>query len=178
MKTFHKSSHAMQLATTPRFSATRFRKTLLAVLHLAAGVLPVLAQDPAADDFQRASLGANWTKYNANAEIVNGADLGSPTPSTTSQMYVGWTASTFAADQFCEAVVAARPDTMLIQLFVRRRASDVARNAFVFTDENGSGGIGAPNGSSNTTACLRRRRAPWRARWPRRPRRATRCAWR
>ena len=108
-------------------------------------MLPVLAQDPASDDFQRASLGANWTKYNANAEIVNGADLGSLTPSTTSLMYVGWTASTFAADQFCEAVVAAgRPDTMLIQLFVRRRASDVARYAFAFTDENGSGGIGPP----------------------------------
>ena len=112
-----------------------FRKTLLAALYLAAGAL--FAQDPAADDFQRASLGANWTKYNANSEIVNGADVGMPSPSTTSLFYIGWAASTFAADQFCEAVIAnGKPDTLLPQIFARRRASDIARYAFHFSDEN------------------------------------------
>lgn len=104
------------------------------------------AQDPAADDFQRASLGPNWTRYTANAEIVNGADVGVPAPSTTSLFYIGWTASTFDADQFSEAIVAnGRPDTMFLQMWVRRRASDLARYAFHFNDENPDGtGIANP----------------------------------
>ncbi len=114
---------------------------------MGAGLAIVSAQDPAADDFQRASLGPNWTRYSgSNAEIVNGADLGAPTPSTTTLILVGWTASTFGADQFSEGIIAdGWPDTMLPQIFVRRRAGDLARYAFHFNDENAAGnGIANP----------------------------------
>src|SRR5687768_10153958 len=120
---------------TRQFSPSVVRKTSWVLLHFVAGLAIVSAQDPAADDFQRASLGPNWTRYNANAEIVNGADVGVPAPSTTSLFYIGWTASTFDADQFSEAIVAnGRPDTMLPQIYVRRRANDIARYAFHFND--------------------------------------------
>lgn len=104
----------------------------------------VRAQDPAQDDFERPSLGGDWTRISgSNAEIVNGSDLGAP---TNVWLFVGWTASEFAADQFCEAVIAnERPDTMLTQVYVRRRTNDLARYGFHFNDENGDGtGIANP----------------------------------
>jgi hypothetical protein len=106
----------------------------------------VLSTDPAADTFTRTSLGANWTRFAANAEIVNGADAGAPAPSATIPFLIGWTGSTFGADQFSEAIIAAgKPDTMLTEVFVRRRMSDAARYALVFTDENADGtGIANP----------------------------------
>lgn len=107
-------------------------------------IFAAAAQEPAQDDFERASLGGDWIRISgSNAEIVNGSDLGTP---TNVWLFVGWTASAFAADQFCEAVIAnGRPDTMLTQVYVRRRTNDLARYGFHFNDENKDGtGIGNP----------------------------------
>jgi len=94
------------------------------------------AQDPAADNFERATLGSGWTRYGGSqAEIVNGHDLGAPDPSIW--CFVVWTASTFDADQFSEVVTAAvKPDSLLTQVYVRQRVSDLARYGFHFNDEN------------------------------------------
>jgi hypothetical protein len=102
------------------------------------------AQDPARDDFERVSLGGNWTRFSgSDAEIVNGSDLGKP---TNAWLFVGWTASEFAADQFCEAVIAdGRPVSLLTQVYARRRTNDLARYGFHFNDENEDGtGIANP----------------------------------
>jgi len=74
---------------------------------------------------------------------VNGSDLGKP---TANWVFVGWIGSGFDADQFCEAVMAqAKPDTLLTQVYVRRRSSDLARYGFHFNDENADGtGIANP----------------------------------
>jgi hypothetical protein len=94
------------------------------------------AQNPAADDFERPSLGANWTRYGGSqAQIVNGHDLGAPDPSIW--CFVVWTASTFDADQFSEVITApGKPDSLLTQVYVRQRASDLARYGFHFNNEN------------------------------------------
>lgn len=115
---------------------------IAAALFTAAAA--AVAADPAADDFERPTLGSNWTRFGGSiAEIVNGHDLGVP---TNTWLFVGWTASTFDADQFCEAIIAdARPDTLLTQVYVRRRPSDLARYGFHFNDENADGtGIANP----------------------------------
>lgn len=119
-----------------------FRSALM--LHCLLVTISLGAQDPALDDFERAALGGNWTRFSgSDAEIVNGSDLGKP---ASAWVFVGWTASEFAADQFCEAVIAdGRPDTMLTQVYVRRRTSDLARYGFHFNDENEDGtGIANP----------------------------------
>src|SRR5881396_1252260 len=95
--------------------------SLLAGLLLASALRVLATQDPAFDDFERSSLGTNWTRYGGSqAEIVNGHDLGAPDPSIW--CFVVWTASTFDADQFSEVVTAAaKPDTLLTQVYVRQR---------------------------------------------------------
>ena len=96
----------------------------------------LLAQNPAADDFERATLGTNWTRYGGSqAEVVNGHDLGSPDPSIW--CFVVWKASSFDADQFSEVVTATgKPDSLLTQVYVRQRAADLARYGFHFNNEN------------------------------------------
>jgi hypothetical protein len=105
-------------------------------LILLVSALRLSAQDPAADDFERATLGPNWTRYGGSqAEIVNGHDLGARDPSIW--CFVVWTASTFDADQFSEVLMAAsKPDSLLTQVYVRQRASDLARYGFHFNNEN------------------------------------------
>jgi hypothetical protein len=99
-------------------------------------LVSVLAQNPSADDFERAALGTNWIRYGGSqAQIVNGHDLGAPDPSIW--CFVVWNASTFDVDQFSEVVTAAgKPDSLLTQVYVRQRASDLARYGFHFNNEN------------------------------------------
>ena len=86
--------------------------------------------------FERATLGTNWTRYGGSqAEIVNGHDLGAPDPSIW--CFVVWKASSFDADQFSEVITATgKPDSLLTQVYVRQRASDLARYGFHFNNEN------------------------------------------
>lgn len=85
--------------------------------------------DPAADDFERHSLGPNWLRLaGSTADIVNMSDLGSP---QASGCVVAWIASQFAANQFNEVTTSLdkSPD-MLTQVFVRQRTTDNARYGF------------------------------------------------
>jgi len=97
---------------------------------------PLRAQDPVFDDFERHVLGPSWTTYSSPAGIVNQSDLGS----ATGNWCVGsWTASVFAADQFSEAELSSDiPAAMLTQVFVRRRASDLARYGFHWNGDPGN----------------------------------------
>src|SRR5437016_4422102 len=93
--------------------------------------------DPAIDDFERPSLGTNWTRLGgSSAEIVNGHDLGVP---NTVGCAVSWSASTFLADQFSETVLAQdKPPNMLTQVYVRMRSTDRARYGFHFNGDPGN----------------------------------------
>ena len=85
------------------------------------------------DDFERTTgLGHNWTVFagNSSVGIVNGSDIGLVSgPSLIG--ISGWTANIFSADQYSEAQISSNAlDSMLKQVFVRRRNSDFARYAF------------------------------------------------
>lgn len=101
--------------------------------------VPVHAQgpDPAFDDFERHLLGPDWSQLGApGAGIVGMSDLGSPSGSLC---VAGWVATSFAADAFCEAERSSDiPASMLTQVFVRRRASDLARYGFHWNGDPGN----------------------------------------
>ncbi len=105
----------------------------LALSFLASAVA---TQDPAVDDFERHLLGPNWTLLGGSqAGIVNNRALGVP---NTNWCFAAWTASAFGADQFSEATIAPDIDpNMLTQVFVRRRASDLARYGFHWNGDPG-----------------------------------------
>ena len=126
--------------------ATRRGWPLVFALVLAApgfsvGVPPAPAlqggPDPASDTFERASLGGDWTVNFGSVGIVNNSDLG-----LTAQSGMGlvtWTASTFSADQFCEAVLS--PDkapAMMTMVSARRQTATAApRYGFAYDDDPG-----------------------------------------
>ena len=92
-----------------------------------------LSAQIAFDDFERTTgLGHNWTVYagGSSVGIVNGSDIGLVNgPSLIG--ISGWTASIFSADQYSEAQISSNSiDSVLKQVFVRRRSSDLARYAF------------------------------------------------
>lgn len=110
----------------------------IAALTLACsdGTSPGIANNPAtaSDDFERASLGASWSTASGSAAgIVGGQDLGAL---STGPLSIDWIATSFAADQFSEVVVAAGKDpNMLVQAHVRRQSSTPARYGFHFNPE-------------------------------------------
>jgi hypothetical protein len=124
-----------------RWRGARFLARVAGLVGCAAGL--ARAQDPAFDDFERATLGPNWDRRGSGAAIVNGHDLGIMNP-TNSGLVAEWIGSVFLADQFGEVVIAdAKPDTLLTQVYCRHRALDNARYGFHFNDENADGtGIG------------------------------------
>jgi len=111
---------------------------------------PSTLSDPAFDDFERASLGSNWTIYNGDVDIISNSDLGvlSKTGPIAGTGIVAWSANTFSPNQFAEAVLSPdiHPD-VFIQVFVRRRASDLQRYGFMW-------------GPPSVPAC-----APWPGGW-------------
>jgi hypothetical protein len=112
---------------------------LLLVLSALGAVSPgasgsAAAPDSADDDFERASLGADWTVHNGEVGIVKGdlvlrsKGIGILTRS----------APNFGADQFSEAVLAQGRDAgSMQQVFVRRRQSDGARYGFCYNPDPG-----------------------------------------
>ncbi len=86
------------------------------------------------DDFERSSLGTNWTATLGSPVTVNSSDLGA---GSFSGVHIAtWAGASFLPDQFCEAKIA--PDlvsNMQHQVFVRRRSSDAARYAFHYNGE-------------------------------------------
>lgn len=93
------------------------------------------------DNFERTSLGGNWTKIlgTAGFDIVNSSDMG-PTASTTTIHGATWTANpAIGVDQYAEATVSSdRSADMACQVCVRRRSSDLARYAWYYDNETGS----------------------------------------
>ncbi len=89
------------------------------------------------DDFERASLGSNWSVVFGNGAIVNNSDLGS---TGTGQPIVMWVGTALGANQFCEATIALDKVTdMMAQVCVRRQSSDGARYAFYYYAGGDSG---------------------------------------
>ncbi len=88
----------------------------------------------AADDFERSSLGPNWTIVYPNSgnqvQIIGNSDLGMVS-GPEGFFLANWTGSTFAADQYSEVVIPldAAPG-WAYQSYVRWRASDRARYGF------------------------------------------------
>lgn len=113
-------------------------KNILLLLIIAIGHW-AYAQDPAFDNFERnTGIGSNWTNYfgGNNIGIVANSDLGILN-SPTRFGIEAWTGSTFSADQYSEAVISPdKIDSMLTQIFVRRRTSDAARYGFHWGNDN------------------------------------------
>ena len=85
------------------------------------------------DNFERITgLSPNWTVYagGSSVGIVNGSDMGLVSGPGLIGIS-GWTANNFSVDQYSEAQISSNAlDSMLKQVFVRRRNSDFARYAF------------------------------------------------
>src|SRR3989344_3052863 len=105
-----------------------------------------LATNPitASDDFESGTVsGAKWNVWTCNCSTtttVRTNSQGGKDLARISTQWAGlsWIANTFSADQFSEIQLS--PDwnpNALIQVYVRRRASDVARYAFHYDPENG-----------------------------------------
>jgi hypothetical protein len=91
--------------------------------------------DAVADDFQRASLGANWTRPLGDAVIVNSQSLGA---GSFSGVHIAiWNGATQpGANQFAEVRVATDIGDMQHQPFVRRRTSDGARYGLIYDTDS------------------------------------------
>ena len=109
------------------------------LLYIAFLTGSATAQDPASDDFERTSgIGSNLTIYfgGNDIDIIADSDLGI-TNSPTRFGIAAWTGSVFSADQYSEGVISPdKIDSMLTQVFVRRRTGDFARYGFHWGDDN------------------------------------------
>ena len=103
-------------------------KNYLFIFGISLGLLPILfaqntlSSDPVFDDFERDSLGSNWTIYNGDVGIVNQSDLGviTKTGPMLGLGIVAWNATVFSADQFSEGNITVDVDpNALYQVFVR-----------------------------------------------------------
>lgn len=90
--------------------------------------------DPVTDNFNRASLGADWTVHLGNVATVTSTHWGA---SASSGVFISsWTATSITGDQVVEATIATGWDSRLLaQPFVRRRSSDSARYGFGYDDD-------------------------------------------
>jgi hypothetical protein len=116
------------------------RVVACAFLLLSAGcsssptTTPTPTSQNASDDFERSQLGPNWKQVlgGSNAGIVANKDFGAL---SAGFMSVDWT-STFGADQFSEAVIAAgKNPNLMVQVHVRRQSGSLARYGFHFNLE-------------------------------------------
>lgn len=103
--------------------------------------------DRTTDDFERATLGGNWTIVyppapNDQVRIIGASDLGMG-PGTQGFFLVNRTAPVFAADQFCEGTI---PTDVTAgwahQVYVRWRASDRARYGFGYNNDPNQASFG------------------------------------
>jgi hypothetical protein len=94
---------------------------------------PTSLPDFVVDDFERPSLGGNWTIYIGDVAIINNSDLGMRSQSGPlfGLGIVAWGATVFSANQFSEGEISRDVDAnSLYQVFVRRRVSDGLRYGF------------------------------------------------
>ena len=86
---------------------------------------------PAVDDFERASLGSNWTVIEGSAlEIFGSSDLGTPNGGAQESY---WNADTFDPDQYCEAVLSASGGEWMVGV----RISSPGYNAYHWASDGG-----------------------------------------
>lgn len=117
------------------------------------------AQTYVSDDFERPTLGSNWTVLFGGSGVgtINNSDLGL-TSSPTLFGLVEWHHVVFASDQFSEAIISTnKADSILTQVFVRRRASDKARYGFHWNDRGGQWEIkydGVPTAQTRILASM------------------------
>lgn len=91
-----------------------------------------------ADSFERASLGADWSRPQGDAVVVASRALGA---GSAAGIHVAtWAANPFPDDQFAEATLAADISTVEHQVVVRRRSADLARYGFCYNED----GAGSP----------------------------------
>jgi hypothetical protein len=96
--------------------------------------------DTACDDFERPSLGSDWTVIyppapNSQVQIIDSSDLGMG-PGPQGFFIVNWTKQTFSADQFCEATIPADATAGWAHgVSVRWRASDSARYMLAYDND-------------------------------------------
>lgn len=96
--------------------------------------------DPVTDNFNRASLGANWTANTGTSDTVSSTSWGIVTSGTIA---VGsWAGTpTPAVDQYAEATIAtgwsAATSKLLLGVNVRRRSSDSARYMLSYSNDPG-----------------------------------------
>lgn len=91
--------------------------------------------DVVVDNFQRASLGSNWTVHLGDAAIVASADWGA---AQSAGIHISsWAGSpTPGLNQFAQGVVASGVDALMQrQVYVRRRSADTARYALHYNFE-------------------------------------------
>lgn len=113
-------------------------KIICSLQFLVITVTAVIAQQTASDDFERHLLGNNWSVYagSGTVQIVDSSDLGFPVSGYFGLL--GWTATSFAANQYSEIIISPdKIDSMLCQAFVRRRSSDFARYGFHWNNAYG-----------------------------------------
>ena len=93
--------------------------------------------DPVFDDFERVTLGNNWTVYSGDVGIINNSDIG--INSKTKRLgIVAWNTTLFSVDQFSQAVISLDKEPgILQQVFVRRRISDGQRYGFHWNSAHG-----------------------------------------
>lgn len=97
------------------------------------------------DNFDRASLGANWTVVLGNAAIVGSADLGA---SASAGIHIAaWAGSSLGDDQFAEMRISPSVEPLMqFQVFCRRRSSDAARYAWLYKSDPAFDFEGSPDG--------------------------------
>ena len=99
------------------------------------------------DDFEAQMLSSNWQVIfppppNTQVQIIDGSDLGMG-PGPQGFFLVNWVATSFAADQFCEATIPLDVNAnWLHQVYVRWRAADGARYGFHYNGDPGQPGFG------------------------------------
>lgn len=91
------------------------------------------------DNFERASLGANWDVLfgGAQVQILGSSDLGM-VAGANRFFLVNWVGNDFNDDQYSEAVISSEQPTSPIWQnapYVRRRASDAARYQFSYDND-------------------------------------------
>lgn len=99
----------------------------------ASSPITVTVKNTQSDNFERATLGSNWTTFGSSSvAIVNSSDIGLATagPGISG---AEWNADIFLGDQFSEAVISPDKDpNLMAQVFVRRRNDGTARYSCMY----------------------------------------------
>jgi O-glycosyl hydrolase len=141
-----------------RMSIALIPRRFLIALAVFALANAARAQNPATDDFERSQLGNMWrVVFGAVSVGISSGDVGLVVDGARFGVIERHNAQ-YASDQFSEGVVAAaRLDSFLTQVFVRRRESDAARYGFHWNDKGSQWEIkydGVPTANTRILASI------------------------